>query len=138
MKLRSTNNNDLQVLAEMNFQLIKDEGHRNTMQIPELKKRMEGWLCSIYQSSIIEEADNVIGYALWREEKDFLYLRQFFIKPNMRRKNYGKNAIDFLINNEWEGKDLRLEVLVKNKSAQAFWNAVGFKEYCLTMEMKNA
>jgi hypothetical protein len=30
------------LLAELNHQLIRDEGHRNRMTVPELKRRMRG------------------------------------------------------------------------------------------------
>ena len=43
MDYRLANNDDLDLLAEWNHQLIQDEGHRNRMTAPELRERMRGW-----------------------------------------------------------------------------------------------
>ncbi len=37
---------DCSMLAAWNYQLIRDEGHRNPMDIFELEERMRGWLAS--------------------------------------------------------------------------------------------
>lgn len=134
MKLRAATNSDLQLLAEMNFQLIKDSGHHNPMNVKELKQRMSNWLQANYHVAIIEVNSTVVGYALWREELDFLYIRQFYICVDDRRNNIGKSAIESLKEHHWQGKNLRLEVLITNQVARSFWQAVGFNEYCLTME----
>ena len=31
---------------------------------------------------------------------------------------------------------LRIEVLVENEAAKSFWKAIGFQDYCLTMELE--
>jgi hypothetical protein len=41
---RLASSTDLQILGELNHQLIRDEGHRNRMSIPELVTRMGKWL----------------------------------------------------------------------------------------------
>jgi hypothetical protein len=43
------------ILGELNHLLIKDEGHRNSMSIPELVERMRGWLITDYRASIFED-----------------------------------------------------------------------------------
>ena len=37
---------DVRFLAELNHQLIRDEGHRNSMDVDQLAHRMYGWLSS--------------------------------------------------------------------------------------------
>jgi hypothetical protein len=44
MRHRFASSTDLQILGELNHQLIRDEGHRNRMSIPELVRRMGKWL----------------------------------------------------------------------------------------------
>jgi len=39
---------DASVLAPMNAQLIRDEGHRNSMTVPQLSERMVLWLGGEY------------------------------------------------------------------------------------------
>jgi hypothetical protein len=47
---RLADDQDIDLLAEWNHQLIRDEGHRNSMTVPELKQRMEGWLTGEYKA----------------------------------------------------------------------------------------
>jgi hypothetical protein len=67
-------------LGGLNHQLIQDEGHRNPMTVPELVNRMRLWLETDYRASIFEDGFGTVVYALHREEKDHLYLRQFFVQ----------------------------------------------------------
>ena len=134
MKIRTTTKSDLQALAEMNFQMIADTDHRNPMTVKELKQRMGDWLQSEYHAAIIEDDSQITGYALWREEQDFLYIRQFFICAAKRRNHIGKCAIESLQKHQWQGKTLRLDVLINNQIARSFWQSVGFSNYCIIME----
>lgn len=36
----------------------------------------------------------------------------------------------------WTQKRVRVEVLVGNAAGIGFWRAVGFEDYCLTLEME--
>jgi GNAT superfamily N-acetyltransferase len=47
---------DCPLLAELNHQLIRDEGHRNRMTVPELTERMRGWLAGEYRVVIFLDA----------------------------------------------------------------------------------
>jgi len=128
---------DVELLAKMNRNLILDEGHRNRMNDAELKERMQSWLAAEYTAVIFSENDRSIGYALWRDDKDYIYVRQFYIQPEDRRKGYARSALQWLQQNRW-GKEtvIRIEVLVGNLTGIDFWRAVGFKDYCITMENK--
>jgi predicted acetyltransferase len=128
--------NDCALLAELNHQLICDEGHRNKMMVPELEQRMKGWLASEYAAVIFEEGREVVAYALYREEPEELYLRQLFVARNRRRKGIGRAAIEILRAQLWpKNKRLTVSVLVQNTAAVAFWRAVGYQDYSLTLEI---
>jgi hypothetical protein len=58
---------DAEVLAELNRQLIQDEGHGNCMTGPELVARLREWLVGGYRVSIFEDASGILAYALYRE-----------------------------------------------------------------------
>ncbi|GMW00647.1 MAG: hypothetical protein AMXMBFR84_17840 [Candidatus Hydrogenedentota bacterium] len=124
-------------LARMNQKLIADEGHRNPMTFEELRQRMLAWLSSEYEATVLRCDAKTVGYALFRRETEFIYLRQFWIAPEYRRRGIGRAAIAWLETNVWHGHRIRLDVLVNNAPGIAFWRAVGFEDYCLTME-KNA
>lgn len=65
-----------------------------------------------------------------------VYVRQFFVSPEYRRQRIGRRAIEWLFAHAWrDSPRVRLEVLVNNTPGIAFWKAVGFADYALTMEL---
>jgi ribosomal protein S18 acetylase RimI-like enzyme len=126
---------DIPGLARMNQQLIRDEGHRNRMAPAELEARMAVWLAGEYRAVVFEDDGEVAGYALYRHEPDGVYLRQFLVLPEQRRKGIGLAALRWLQRSAWQNEPrVRVEVLVGNAPGIAFWRAVGFSDYCITME----
>jgi ribosomal protein S18 acetylase RimI-like enzyme len=124
------------LLANMNRLLIWDEKHRNKMTIRRLTQRMKKWLSSDYQAFLFLNKDKVFGYCLFVKTKEYVYIRQFYIKRDSRRLGLGKKTIGLLRKTVWEkDKRLRLDVLVTNLRGISFWKSVGFKDYCLTMEL---
>ena len=123
----------------MNAQLIRDEGHRNAMTESELQMRMQGWLAGEYTAVIFERDAAPVGYVLYLREEPHTYLRQFFVERDWRRQGMGRAAIEWLLKNEWhDAPRVRLEVLTGNTGAIAFWRAVGFSDYAITMERRVA
>jgi len=121
----------------MNLELIQDEEHSNPMGVGELESRMREWLEGQYEAVVFEDDDGPVGYALWRPEPEGIYLRQFFIRRDHRRKGLGRAAIQWLRENTWrQVARIRLDVLVGNARAISFWHAVGFADYCTTMIRK--
>jgi predicted acetyltransferase len=124
------------LLAELNWQLIRDEGHRNPMTVAELEERIRGWLQGEYQAVLFQIAGAVVAYALYQERSDEIYLRQFFVVRGKRRQGIGRQAIEILRSRIWPaGKRLTVDVLVDNQPAVAFWRSVGYRDYCLTLEI---
>ena len=139
MSLRRARASDLALLAEMNAGLMRDEGHRNPMTVLQLQRRMRRWLRGDYRAVLFEVDQAVIGYALYRRESDGVYLRQFFVRPDRRRQGTGREAVRLLREEVWPpGIRVTVEVLKDNRGGLAFWKAVGFEEYALTLESKDA
>jgi GNAT superfamily N-acetyltransferase len=127
---------DLDLLAEWNHQLIRDEGHRNPMTVPELRERMRAWLEGEYQAVIFGPVHDPLAYALYREEAREIYLRQLFVRRDCRREAIGRAAMDVLRGQVWPaGKRLTVEVLTANTPAVAFWRAMGYQDYSLMLEI---
>lgn len=128
---------DCPTLAELNHQLISDEGHRNPMTVAQLETRMRDWLTSgEYRVVIFEERGEVVVYALFRETEMEVYLRQFFVARHRRREGIGRRAMALLMSQVWpQDKRLTVSVLAKNAAALAFWRALGYTDYDLTLEI---
>ncbi len=133
---RHATSSDCGLLAELNQQLIRDEGHRNRMTVAELEQRMRDWLTTEYAAVLFEEGNEVVAYALYRERPDEIYLRQLFVVCHRRRQGIGRRAFELLRSMVWShDKRLTVEVLVHNTAAVAFWRAVGYRDYSLTLEI---
>ncbi len=136
LKSRPAAQEDLDLLAEWNHQLIRDEGHRNPMTVPELKERMRGWLAGEYQARLFLLNGEPVAYSLYRESQDEIYLRQFFVRRDLRRQGIGRRAVDLLQGEIWRrDKRLTVEVLTANQPAVAFWRSVGYRDYSLCLEI---
>jgi GNAT superfamily N-acetyltransferase len=127
---------DAVALAPMNAQLIRDEGHLNAMTVPELQQRMAGWLKGEYQAIVFDLDSKSIGYALYRFEPEYVYLRQLFVLSGHRRHGVARAALEWLRQNSRTTRSrVRIDVLVGNRTGIEFWRSMGFADYCLTMEM---
>ncbi len=106
------------------------------MTVPVLEQRTKSWLASEYAAMLFENDGEVVAYALYREQPEEIYLRQLFVVRNRRRKGIGREAVQILRSKIWpKNKRLTVEVLVQNEASVAFWRAVGYKDYSLTLEI---
>jgi predicted acetyltransferase len=136
MNFRRATSNDCALLAELNHQLIRNEGHRNRMTVPELEQRMKGWLASEYVAVLFENDGEALAYALFREQSEEIYLRQLFVVRHRRRQGLGRAAFETLRTKIWPGsKRLTVDALTHNHAAIAFWRAVGYQDYSLKLEI---
>lgn len=127
---------DLGLLAEWNHQLIRDEGHRNPMNVPQLAERMKIWLRGDYRAVIFTQGTEPAAYALFRNDPDSIYLRQLFVRRDARRAGIGRAAIAILREEIWP-RDVRLtvEALCANHGAVVFWRAMGYRDHSLMLEI---
>ena len=134
MEHRIAGKDDLLLLADLNRQLIEDEGHSNPMSVAELENRLRAWLVRTYTAVLFMNDGSVVGYALYRTDNMGIFLRQFFICRDARRKGFGREAMDLLFRRVWPaGALVTLEALSANQAAIDFWRALGFEDYAVTM-----
>lgn len=139
MNYRFTSSSDAHALAVLNHALIRDEGHRNRMTIEQLAERMAWFLADGYRAVVFDADGSASGYALYKFEPEWVYLRQFYVKPEFRRQGVGRAALKWLRSDAWSGQSrVRVEVLIGNATGIAFWRAVGFVDYCLTLEWEQS
>ena len=127
MEIRKCILEDVSQLAFFNKQLIEDEKSNNPMSLEELEERMTGFLNSEYDAYFFLVEEAVVGYALVKKTCTPLYLRQFLIEREYRRKHYGREAFHALL--EYLGVErMDIEVLPWNERGMRFWESCGFKE----------
>jgi GNAT superfamily N-acetyltransferase len=137
MQIRLATVEDAETLGALNAQLIRDEGHRNAMTVPQLVQRLADWLRADYEAAIVEDRGIFVGYALYRREAEYVYLRQIFVRAESRRRGFGRSLFQWLLQNAWQAAPrIRIDVLVGNEAGRRFWESIGFREYCVTMEME--
>ena len=106
------------------------------MSVPELVTRMRSWLETEYQAYIFEDEFAIVAYALYREDREHIYLRQFFVQRDKRRAGVGQQCMKILFSQVWpKDKRITVDVLCQNEVGVAFWRAMGFTDYCLTLEI---
>jgi GNAT superfamily N-acetyltransferase len=128
---------DIPKLAELNRQLMEDEAHPHMLEIEALRARMARWLAGEYHVLVFRNGARICGYAAWCPEERGTYLRHFFICRDQRRQGLGR-AIIAKLRREHFPKDqpLQLEAAIWNTDAIAFWRAMGFQDFGLTLELK--
>ena len=123
---------DVELLARMNKQLIEDEQHENPMNVVQLAERMRGFLGTTYSAWLFMAGGEVKGYALVDHGREPLYLRQFFICRECRREGWGRRSFHLLL--EKLGTDvIDIDVLAWNTRGRRFWEALGFAERSIRM-----
>jgi ribosomal protein S18 acetylase RimI-like enzyme len=125
---------DIDKLSELNERLIEDEQHPNPLSRDQLARRMSEWLQGDYVCYLATENDVVTAYCLFRDDGEHYYLRQLYVERQHRRRGIATKFLDWMYANIWTDKKVRLDVLVHNKEAIAFYEAYGFRTGCLRME----
>jgi ribosomal protein S18 acetylase RimI-like enzyme len=133
---------DAPELARMNRQLIEDEGSRNPMSLTALESRMRQWLQEDWRVVLIYAESTLAGYALFRVRLDDyfpqqsdVYVRQFFIRREWRKRGIGRTAFDLLMRDFFPpDATLTLDVLANNPAGQRFWQGLGFQPYSFTLK----
>jgi len=137
MKYRPATLADCGLLAQMNHQLIQDEGYKYFQTVPELEERMRAWLASKYSAVLFIKGAETVAYALYWEQKHEIYLRHLFVVRHRRRQGIGRAAVEILRSRVWPpNRRLTVEALVRNVPAVAFWRSVGFQDYSMKFEIQ--
>ncbi len=139
MDWRFAEDRDFELLSNWNRELQEDEG-ASVIGVREIEARLRKWLESDYEAVLFND-DGLAGYALYRptdpdsEGAGGIYLRQFFVDRNRRRRGRGAKAFDLFVRDIIGERRLVLEVLASNQVGQAFWRSRGLAEYCMTYEL---
>ena len=95
---------------------------------------MQEWLATEYICYIAKENGHIVAYCLYRDDGDYYYMRQFYVDRAHRRKGIATRLLDWLYENVWTDKKVRLDVLAHNEDAVAFYQRYGFRIGVFQME----
>jgi hypothetical protein len=136
LTFRFATRNDCPLLGRLNYQLIHDVGLPHHLTVSRMVQRMRALLASGHRAVLFELGGKVVGYALYRESADHIYLRQFLVVRRQRHQGIGRCAVAILRSQVWPVvKRLTVEVLVANSSALEFWRRVGYTDHSLRLEI---
>ena len=100
MDIRPVQEQELDRIAQMNIQLQRDEGSR-VMTRADALARLERWLKGTYRCVVFVQDGGIIGYAVYRPTNPDteghlggIYIRQFFIMTDWRRRGMGRQAFE--------------------------------------------
>lgn len=140
MRFRTASLADVPLLARMNRHLREDERSRYLLSPSDLEARMRRLLEKEgYTAILFEIEDEAVAYALYREVEGGIHLRQFFVSRDHRRRGIGREAMQLLFTRIWPPQSrITVDVLVHNQQGTAFWRALGFADYAVTLERFNS
>jgi ribosomal protein S18 acetylase RimI-like enzyme len=134
MKIVPATLEDVEILAQLNKRLIEDERYPNPMDVAQLAERMTGWLQAEYQGYLVIINENIAAYCLYRDDDKYYYLRHLYVDRGFRRQGIATQLLDWMYAHVWTDKRVRLDVLIHNKTAIAFYQKYGFEIRVLSME----
>ena len=140
VRCRAIEFSDFERITSWTRQLQIDEG-APAMESEAISARLSRWLETDYDAVIFEMETILIGNELFRltdpalKAPDRIYLRQFFISPEYRRRGAGTAAFQEYVAQAVRGRRLVLEVLETNLIGQSFWRSLGLIPYSSTLEL---
>ncbi|HUX19821.1 MAG TPA: tol-pal system-associated acyl-CoA thioesterase [Spirochaetia bacterium] len=119
---------DADELAELNSLLLEEEKYDRSFTHVELVDRMSTFLGakSDYDAFFIVDSGRTAGYLLANRGVSPVYVRQFYVHPEFRRRGLGRRAIDEL-ERYYHTSDLDVEVMAWNDLGMKFWESIGFR-----------
>ncbi len=132
LHLREGTNEDLDLLANLNKELVEDEKQDNKLDITQLKERMRSFMQAGHKYFIFEITPRIIGYCLVDITRDPVYLKQFFICRGERLKGFGQACFQKLFE-KLNVNSIDAEVLAWNTRGIKFWKSLGFQDRSIYM-----
>lgn len=123
---------DCAELGIMNRVMADDGGANNNMTVLELQERMKEFIKTNYVAVLFVVNGERVGYSLIDKTCNPMFIRQFFIKSEYRRKGYGTAAFKEILR-YFNIDQISLSVLESNIIGQKFWASCGLKPYEIIM-----
>ena len=139
--LRPATLDDVEMLAAMNSELIKDEKCANPMSVTELQERMTQLISQDWEGLVFLLDGLEVGYTLLQRRDSqyagtpkIFFIRQFFVCRRHRRRGVGRAALEQIERTICcAGSQIELGVLESNPNGRLFWESLGFVPASTTM-----
>ena len=132
---------ELRRVAQMNRRLQEDEKSK-LMTVDQIEARLQGWVASdVYRALLFESNSEVVGYLLHApkpDENGAIYVRQFFVEREHRRRGFGRVAFGLFREKYKEVGPIELDVFITNAAGHGFWGSMGFKTRYHRMRLSEA
>ncbi|HWY24993.1 MAG TPA: GNAT family N-acetyltransferase [Nevskia sp.] len=138
LRYRYATSDDAPLLARLNAQLVAEGADFGPADPGYLEQRMRRWLSSGRDHAVLFEDSRgrLLAYALYEEQAQEIYLRQFLVLDAARRNGVGRQAFRLLRSEIWSArKRLTLEVLSSNQAGYRFWRSLGYRNCAVTLEI---
>ncbi len=138
LRYRYATSDDAPLLARLNAQLVEEGADSGPADPGYLEQRMRRWLNSGRDHAVLFEDSRgrLLAYALYEEQAQEIYLRQFLVLDAARRHGIGRQAFRLLRAEIWSArKRLTLEVLSSNRAGYRFWRSLGYRNCAVTLEI---
>ena len=96
------------------------------MTVPQLVQRMAEWLRADYEAAIVEDRGTIVGYALFRREEEYVYMRHL-VRAENRRRGIGRSLIQWLLQNALRAAHASASTCWSGMKRGGFWNPSGFR-----------
>jgi len=126
MKIKECTIEDVPLLAKLYKLFFEEEKSETNLHLPHLEERMRGYINSEFKAFLFLQDDKIVGYTLCDISKTPVYLRQFFISREERRKGYGKQALAMVMDH-LNIKDSNIDAYHWDDSGSSFLKSVGIK-----------
>jgi 8-oxo-dGTP pyrophosphatase MutT (NUDIX family) len=130
---------DVPMLEKLNADLLQAQNVESGMTLDALEVRMREFLAAEYQAVLFVFREKVVGYALFKLEPKFAFVRHIYVDTSVAKKVRVDTAFQLLRKGEFEDyASVRLDVPEGNKESLKIWESIGFRPRSVRLELETA
>lgn len=130
---------DVPMLAKLNADLLQAQNVESGMTLDALEVRMREFLAAEYQAVLFVYHEKVVGYALFKLEPKFAFIRHIYVDTSAGKKVRVDTAFQSLRKGELQAyASIRLDVPEGNKESLQLWESMGFQPRSVRLELETA
>jgi len=136
MRLVPSDKSDHTELSTMYLALRSDEQMDDILTDEQVSERMLDFISDTKFNALkIVDDTKTVGYVLVELNREPLYLKHLYVKPEFRRKGFGVFAIHQLLE-LLQKSEIDIEAMIWNENAVNFYKKLGFKVRTVGMRFR--